>query len=155
MSMGVSTDIMWRCEEMAQRIGRFYKTKVCSSILIDPKKMFRFWLLDERQGLNPMYIDLSLAVVGDYERAMEHFVSEGYDGFIFDNIDEISSSCDRELWEQLLRWALKREDRCPVSPMWTSDIVLNFSEIGVVARCRELPPFLSGVDLLSIIDVLE
>ena len=66
---------------------------------------------------------------------------------MFDNIDLIPNISDKEYLEELVRFALKREDNYPLS----GNSAIDFNSLMIGAKCREIPDYLKGKSLQTII----
>lgn len=127
---------------------RIFQGKTCSALVIDPDDLFTL------TG-SPLikYIDLSQCSEGDYRligRALSSPQFDGMEGILFDNVDRIPDIADKESLEELVRFALKREDGFPLPCNSESDGVIDFGNLHVGARCSEIPDYLKGKSLQAI-----
>jgi len=136
---------MW--VEKSSEFKEVYPKKVLSVVVIDPDGGFPLKDLENNTDIYSKYFDLSQCVEGDYNRIMRNISDFGYDGLMFDNIDNIPDNSDKGDWEELVRFALKREDEYNILPFFTVD----FSKMSIGVRCREYPEYLKGKDLQTYI----
>lgn len=131
---------------------RAFKSKFISAVIIDPKEEFPLkGYADSRFGeMFIKYFDLSECKEGDYRliaKFIVQYVADGesmIDGLIFDNIDRIPEISDKEEIEQMVLYALKRDDDWrPVIPGPT----IPFSKMMIASRCKEFPAYLLGKSL--------
>ncbi len=87
---------------------------------------------------NAKYYDLQSVSKDDYGLFARSLAN--YDSYILDNIDKISEGPEKEYFEELVRFILKREDDFPVS----EKVYVDFSKKKIGARCAEIPDYLVG-----------
>ena len=101
-------------------------------LLIDPLHEIDVRKLAEEN--NARYIDLSTPI--DYPQLCR--IALDNRSIIFDNIDNIPDTEDREYIQYLVKYALRKEDEVP-TPDNTS---VSFSNYKIGARCRQAPDYL-------------
>lgn len=127
------------------------KRKISSALVVDKYNLMCFkprYTFGEDALIK--YIDLADCKEGDYEHIANALSSpqfDGWEGIMFDNIDLIPNISDKEYLEELVRFALKREEDYPFS----SNPSLDFSSLMIGAKCREIPDYLKGKSLQTII----
>ena len=84
------------------------------------------------------YYNLQTASKDDYGLFARSLAN--HDSYILDNIDKISEGPEKEYFEELVRFILKREDDFPVS----EKVYVDFSKKKIGARCAEIPDYLVG-----------
>lgn len=133
--------------EKSAEFKEFYPKKLVSVIVIDPDGEFPLKDMEDSTDIYSKYIDLSQCAEGDYNRIMLNISDNGYDGLLFDNIDNMPDNSDKDDWEALVRFALKREDEYNILPFYTVD----FTKMSIGVRCKEYPEFLEGTDMQAYI----
>lgn len=133
---------------------RAFKSRNISAMVIDPKEEFPLkGYADSRFGeMFIKYFDLAECTEGDFRliaKLMNQYVADGesmIDGLMFDNIDRIPEISDKEDIEQLVLYALKRDDDWrPIIP----GQAIPFSKMMIAARCKTYPDYLKGESLLT------
>ena len=127
-----------------------FKRGAISVLLIDPNNQMPIRNYSSNYPeLDLEYIDFAKCVDGDYKKIANQILNGSYDGYLFDNIDEIGLIEDKEELEYLVKMALKR-DTLPFT-----DSIIDFHERMMIAcRCKEMPEYLKGQSLqMMIIEV--
>lgn len=125
-------------QELNRWLGRL------SLLFIDPYDEFSVKNI-ELDGEPFVYLDLASLQPGDWERfflRVGQCLKEGkLKGFVFDNVDQapLMPKGEHECFEDLVAFALKGDDDVRIGR-----ILLDFSDIRIVVRCREYPAYLAG-----------
>lgn len=146
-------DKLDRIVESIYWFDKSFKSKAVSVMVIDPNGDFTLKDYDERHNETFIkYFDLSECKEGDYTRIGRYFNdwSEALDGVIFDNANCIPEISDKEVIEQIVISALKREDDLQILPFGEP---ISFDKMMVGVRCKEYPEYLKGKSLQS--DIIE
>lgn len=125
--------------EVAPVVKRFeeaFDRGTCVPVLIDPLDEVNMYEIAAEKGAK--YYNLESVSKEEYEPFARSLAS--HDSYIFDNIDKISESPQKEYFEELVRFVLKREDDFPVS----ENVYVDFSKKKVGARCADIPDYLIG-----------
>lgn len=132
--------------EKWELLNRTFGNKTLSVLLVDPNNEMPIeYVMQRHPNSRIKYIDLAKCCDGDYphiEKTLEH---GGYNGVLFDNIDEVGWIEDKADLEYLVKYSLKR-DSLPFN-----DCVVDFCDLMVVCRCKEIPEYLKGQSLQMII----
>ena len=100
---------------------------------------------------NVGYFDLSKVRDGDYALITKKISDWEYDGILFDNIDAIPEISEKRDFEELVRFALKREDDFPIS----GKKYLNFSQKKIGCKATEYPDYLKEKSLYTYFIVID
>ena len=102
-------------------------------LLIDAQREIDLLKVAEENGA--LYIDLARPI--DY--LMLCRIVQDADSIIFDSIDMIPETEDKEDIQYLVKYALRKDDEVP-TPLNT---ILSFCDYRIGARCRQSPAYLS------------
>lgn len=126
-----------RAQETINRIEKDFSKSFSDGyapvLLVDPQREIDLLKAAEENGA--LYIDLSRPI--DYLRLCR--IVQDADSIIFDNIDRIPDSEDKEDIQYLVKYALRKEDEVP-TPFNTT---LSFSDYKIGARGRQNSGYLS------------
>ena len=114
----------------------FFQKDYFSPLLIDP--LHEVNMVEVARGVEAGYIDLS--VVTSF-KALTNVILPHPEGMIFDNIDRIPKSDDRDYICQTVLYALKKEEETPLN----EDKWIDFSKFRVGARCKQYPAYLEHI----------
>lgn len=110
-------------------------------VLIDPLDEVNMYEIAVEKGAK--YYNLESVSKDDYALFARSLAN--YDSYILDNIGKISVGPQKEYFEELVRFVLKREDDFPVS----ENIYVDFSKKKIGARCADLPDYLLGKSTIA------
>ena len=114
---------------------------LCPVMICAPDDFNLYRIKEELKGeCNVGYFDLSQVRDGDYELITKKISDWEYDGILFDNIDAIPEISEKKDFEELVRFALKREDDFPIP----GKKYLNFSPKKIGCKATEYPDYLKG-----------
>lgn len=107
-----------------------------SPLLIDP--LHEANMCAVAKDVDARYLDLS--VVTSFKSLTDN-ISQSSQGIIFDNIDRIPESKDKDYICQTVLYALKKEEDAPLA----GDKWIDFSQMEVGARCKQFPSYLESI----------
>lgn len=137
---------MDRMIEKFNLFDKTFKKGVLSVLLVDPDNQMPINNYPSKNhDLFLKYIDFSKCEKGDYRLIEKQVMHGGYEGFVFDNIDEVGWIEDKAELEHLIKNSLKR-DTLPFT-----DSIIDFNEVRVVCRCKKIPEYLKGQSLQMVI----
>lgn len=90
-------------------------------------------------------IDCAILMKGDFEKCINNLSTWNCPSIFFDNIDKIPNLEEKEDWEYLIRFALKKE----YYPVNRKDI--EFEKLQVVARGSSFPHFINPLSTQAVI----
>ena len=124
----------------------------CPVMICAPEDFKLYRIKEETAGeCNVGYFDLSKVRDGDYELVTKKISDWEYDGILFDNIDAIPEISEKRDFEELVRFALKREDDFPIP----GKKYLNFSPKKIGCRATEYPDYLKGKSTFTYFIVID
>lgn len=95
--------------------------------------------------VQPLAIDCTALTAGDFEKCVTDLSSWSHRSVFFDHITEIPDFEEKEDWEYLIRFALKKE----YYPVNGKDI--EFEKLQVVARGCDFPSFINPPSMQAVI----
>lgn len=101
--------------------------------------------LTDKFPSQPLVIDCATLVNGDFAKCVDGLANWNHRGVFFDNIDIIPDFAEKEDWEYLIRFALKKE----YYPVNGKDI--EFERLQVVARGADFPAYINPPSLSAVI----
>ena len=111
-----------------------------SVLFIDPENIFDLnQYCNYCPGKNMLYIDLAQVKKGDYNSISTDLANNKYDGLMFDNVDKIPRTKEKEYWQYLIKYALKKEEFPLAYPLKGE---INFENLITVCRCSEYPRYI-------------
>ncbi len=110
-------------------------------VLIDPLDEVNMYEIAAGKGAK--YYNLESVSKDDYGLFARSLAN--YDSYILDNIDKISAGPQKEYFEELVRFILKREVDFPVS----ENVYVDFSKKKIGSRCEDLLDYLLGKSTIA------
>ena len=101
--------------------------------------------LNNKFPSHPLYIDCATLKKVDFEKCVTDLSSWSHRSVLFDHITEIPDFEEKEDWEYLIRFALKKE----VYPVYRKDIF--FEKLQIVAKGKDFPIYLNPSSLNAVI----
>ena len=124
----------------------------CPVMICPPEDFNLYRIKKETAGeFNVGYFDLSQVRDGDYALITKKISDWEYDGILFDNIDTIPEISEKRDFEELVRFALKREDDFPIP----GKKYLNFSQKKIGCSATEYPDYLKGKSTYTYFIVID
>ena len=124
----------------------------CPVMICAPEDFNLYRIKKETAGeCNVGYFDLSQVKDGDYALITKKISDWEYDGILFDNIDSIPEISEKKDFEELVRFALKREDDFPIP----GNKDLNFGKKKIGCKATEYPDYLKGKSTYAYIIVID
>ena len=124
----------------------------CPVMICAPEDFKLYRIKEETIGeCNVGYFDLSQVRDGDYALITKKISDWDYDGILFDNIDAVPEISEKRDFEELARFALKREDDFPIS----GKKYLNFSQKKIGCKATEYPDYLKEKSLYTYFIVID
>lgn len=125
---------------------------LCPVMICSPEDFNLHRIKKETAGeCNVGYFDLSQVSDGDYALITKKISDFEYDGILFDNIDSIPEISEKRDFEELVRFALKREDDFPIP----GKKYINFSQKKIGCKATEFPDYLKGKSLYAYFIVID
>lgn len=131
----------------------FIKDNCFCPVMICTPEDFNLYRIKEETAseCNVGYFDLSQVRDGDYELITKKISDWEYGGILFDNIDAVPEISEKRDFEELVRFALKREDDFPIP----GKKYLNFSQKKIGCKATEYPDYLKGKSTYAYIIVID